>query len=1026
MRSVWSFSCPENRARLSLRTVARTALVTAATVVALPAAADAAAPLAATGRVLGTPVELGNQGYQVEGLGDVNGDGLGDFATLAKRYPYTTLHVVFGSKTGAPPEIASLGTRGFEITSSPNFITSVAAAGDVDHDGKADLYVRAGNEAGIVYGAASSDTVALGSASARYTSVASGGGDFRALSAGDFNGDHYDDLLIQSGSTQSVVAGGPRIATINGLVAGPRVMLILGRRSCVQIVWWWPKTCTTTSDPALPLGDFNGDGKADIAVGSGILLGRASLATFDPSAPKAGETIPITGLPANGLASLSASNLRGRSVGDLTGDGLADIAYNESLTGGGNRLSVFPGRTGTATINYATTPHITYKTAARSNAWALPAGDQNGDGKGDLIVELATPGDAFRIAYGTAATGTTIDLDGLPPIADLPHIDNPFGDPGAGYGGGQATPLGDFDGDGAPDLAIGDPNFSTDDAVQRGGVLLLTHGADKLAPQLNARQWDNPSKAAAFSPKTFKPATAATTLTVALDSPATLDVSIRTAGGATVGSFTRTAPQGPSALPWDGTINGTALATGDYTAIVTPTDAAGNRGPSQTAPFTISSTTAPAAATVSIKSTVDAPYGDVSPTSYTQVVAHCPGDSAASDLTLENGGTNTLVTDPAVAGQSCTLEFANFDISPTSWNGTATINGATQPLTEPLTFTLKAGVNTVVLAIHYTPIGGASPSTVGTTDAEGWRFLGKASRVTGGFELTPATANAAGVAFWPGWINPNEATIEFDATMTGGTGGNGLTMAFAPGPPSLGGLGSLLGFAKYLSTPGYAVALVTDQAWKTDPSANFVGLTSGVRSDNSNALNWLQTADPGVALKGAPVHVKVVTKGGTITVSINGVQKLQRAIPVLNKLSTLEFTAGTAVKNQRHFVSNVKVSGPPATGNPVYSYLSLKTKNVGSAQAAATTWSGTCADVAVYPAAGPGSTGDRVLGAVAGSTCSLVVDAPTGAGWTTTAQLDGGPVLATTKAAGGGVKIPDFAVPSGYASLSVVSTYKAP
>jgi hypothetical protein len=178
---------------------------------------------------------------------------------------------------------------------------------------------------------------------------------------------------------------------------------------------------TTGDEPtAVVVGDFNGDGKLDLAVASSgsnnltILLGNGD-GTFRPAAAS-----PATGVDPLGVA-----------VGDFNGDGKLDLAVANV---GSNNVTILLGN-GDGTFTPAASSPST-----GSWPWAVAVGDFNGDGKLDLAVAnyvsnnvtiLLGNGDGtFTPAASSPATGTR-------PVA---------------------VAVGDFNGDGKLDLAVANLN----------------------------------------------------------------------------------------------------------------------------------------------------------------------------------------------------------------------------------------------------------------------------------------------------------------------------------------------------------------------------------------------------------------------------------------------------------------------------------------------------------------------------------------------------------------------------------------
>ncbi|MGA7244546.1 MAG: FG-GAP-like repeat-containing protein, partial [Terracidiphilus sp.] len=185
-------------------------------------------------------------------------------------------------------------------------------------------------------------------------------------------------------------------------------------------------------------GDFNGDGVLDLAVGGQgtvtILLGNGD-GTF-----KQGQTLAM------------AANVSSMVAADLNGDGIVDLAL---LSPSLSRVLVYVGNgDGTFTASTLAPP------STGSNAFAVVAGDFNGDGIPDLAVSGATLEVFLGNGDGTFASTITNPQSGGFMIAC------------------------DFNGDGKLDLAVanapasvaillddGHGNFSTATDVEIGGAL---------------------------------------------------------------------------------------------------------------------------------------------------------------------------------------------------------------------------------------------------------------------------------------------------------------------------------------------------------------------------------------------------------------------------------------------------------------------------------------------------------------------------------------------------------------------------
>ena len=148
-------------------------------------------------------------GYSVAGVGDVNNDGLDDImmgAIFNDNAGANTgsAYLVYGSSTLSGTMSLSAADVILNGTPTDNEAAdSVAGAGDINGDGFAEVFISSpyygAGKTYLMYGGHLSGTIDLTNADATFTGVAIGdAAGYSNASAGDVNGDGFDDILISA------------------------------------------------------------------------------------------------------------------------------------------------------------------------------------------------------------------------------------------------------------------------------------------------------------------------------------------------------------------------------------------------------------------------------------------------------------------------------------------------------------------------------------------------------------------------------------------------------------------------------------------------------------------------------------------------------------------------------------------------------------------------------------------------------------------------------------------------------------
>jgi plastocyanin len=772
-----------------------------------------------------------------------------------------------------------------KTTYTANISPSSVAIADVNRDGIPDLIVGNGGSNDI--------SVLLGNGDGTFKPavnypVAAGTLVPSSVEVADLNGDGKPDLMVtgSSGSNLSVLYGNgdgtfetaisypanqgavaaiaadinrdgiPDIVVANDSPGGPGASVLLAIPNSLQVGGNY--SSGGGAPDAVATADFNGDGKADIAVVNSatnnvtIRLGNGN-GSFSPT-PAASYTV--------------GSNPVAIATGDFNGDGKPDLAIANKNS---SNVSVLVNTSNATAVSFM---QKSFTTGAGTAPADLVVGDFNGDNKLDLAVT-------------DSASGNVIVLNGNGDgTFGAPHnfavAIRPAGSNGANAGtvglGGVAS--GDLNGDKKPDLVVTDPG------TNRVSVLINT--GTGFAPPVNYPVGTAPIAVtiADFNGDGFND--------IAVANSASNNVTVLFNDG--TGVFNN--PKFPPATLNVGKNPGAIIAF-DYNG-----DGKADIATSNTGDNTISvlvgngdGTFQPALSLVVGTGPADLVAGNFSGSGSDLITANGSGNSVSVVLNSRGAAMNALTSSaPAVYGVPVTFTV----------NMSSTVRGQTAP-TGSVTF--KNGAAVLQSAVPLKD-GSASYTTGPTTLSVGTHTINISYSGDSGYNpatapLTQVVNKAPSTATLSSSANPSGLgqTVTFTATISSTVPGASGTVTFKNGSTVISGCSSVPVSANSAScstsfstkqTYSISATYSGDGNFQASPLASISQIVERAASSTALASSSSGNVSYGTSLTFTATVSSTVSTTGNVTF-MDG--------PIA--LATVPLSAGTA-----HYTSNTLAVGP--------------------------------------------------------------------------------------------------------------------
>ncbi|MCF2486630.1 FG-GAP-like repeat-containing protein [Dyadobacter sp. CY347] len=412
-------------------------------------------------------------GYSVASAGDVNGDGYADVIVGAMFYDNGQNNegagfIYQGSATGlsATPVSTLEGNQ-----AGAQFGSNVSSAGDVNGDGYSDVLVGAilYDKGQVDEGAAfvwlgMADGISAVAAAAIQGKKDKGWFGYSLSSAGDLNGDGFEDIIVGSNQFD------------NGQPYEGAAFIYFGSLSglsSASVLLEVNQAGANFGFSVSGAGDVNGDGYHDVVVGADF---------YDKAEEDVGAFFIFHG-SAQGISTVANSIYYGQQheewlgfsvseAGDLNGDGFGDVVVGSFGYDAGDvdnnyegRVLIFHG----STNGIGLVPNVIIDGADNGMYFGSAvsyAGDINGDGFADLVLgnSFFSEGEEYEGAV-YVYYGSILGINASPSAILQSNVDSM-------RMGSPISSAGDVNGDGFGDIIAGAPHY-TNGETKEGAVFLF-------------------------------------------------------------------------------------------------------------------------------------------------------------------------------------------------------------------------------------------------------------------------------------------------------------------------------------------------------------------------------------------------------------------------------------------------------------------------------------------------------------------------------------------------------------------------